>query len=866
MSAPTGRARGRARGRGRATASTPAPTPGEQAARPPPAQAEAPVAPGRGRTRGAATQPMVAAALARPPAQPEPVEPPIQQMAAMRVGPEGAGGLQGRQARRPRYEALRTRPEHIIDKQGKTGSVCNLLSNNFRLRTAREEWALYQYHVDFNPPLDSKRLRIALVKSQKDIIGATNAFDGMVLYLPIKLERPETQVMVQTQKGENVQITFKLTNELPPYSNTCMHMYNVIFRKVMSSLNMQQIGRHYFNPDSKIMVKQHRLEIWPGFITSISQRESVVMLEAEVSHKVLCLNSVLDVLYELYNKDSRRFRDEAMKKLVGEIVLTRYNNKTYRVDDINFDLNPSSKFKKFDGSEISYCEYYSSVYERNITDMQQPLLVSRPKKREMRAGKAGPEVLHLIPEFCTMTGLSEEVRSNFSVMKDLAQHTRVDPKNRATTLNRFMTDISNNPEARGHLEKWGLSLDNNMLNLQGRCLGSEQLYQKNFRFSYENRSADWTRETRGKPVQSTVNLTNWMVVFSPRDKANAQDFIQTLIRVCGPIGMQVAQPIFIALQNDRTDSYIQAIKEKMTQQIQMVLCIVPNNRKDRYDAIKKLCCLEFPVPSQVVVGRTISKKQMLMSVSTKIGMQLNCKLGGELWCTDIPVCIYQPQSALINHSTFKKLLFFCWLGSYNSYMLSLKALGDADCFLPFCVASLRNYHNINQAFPSRIVVYRDGVGEGQTPTLIEHELPQMLKCIQQLITGPEPALTMVIVRKRISTRLILNSNGQLSNPLPGTIADSVITKPEKYDFYLVSQSVRQGTVSPTNYDVVWDKANLKPDHLQRLTYKLTHLYYNWPGTIRVPAPCQYAHKLAFLVGQSLHKDPRRELADRLFFL
>ena len=38
------------------------------------------------------------------------------------------------------------------------------------------------------------------------------------------------------------------------------------------------------------------------------------------------------------------------------------------------------------------------------------------------------------------------------------------------------------------------------------------------------------------------------------------------------------------------------------------------------------------------------------------------------------------------------------------------------------------------------------------------------------------------------------------------------------------------------------------------------------GTVRVPAPCQYAHKLAFLVGQSLHKTPSSELADKLFFL
>lgn len=26
--------------------------------------------------------------------------------------------------------------------------------------------------------------------------------------------------------------------------------------------------------------------------------------------------------------------------------------------------------------------------------------------------------------------------------------------------------------------------------------------------------------------------------------------------------------------------------------------------------------------------------------------------------------------------------------------------------------------------------------------------------------------------------------------------------------------------------------------MYRLSYKLTHLYYNWPGTVRVPAPCQ----------------------------
>lgn len=50
----------------------------------------------------------------------------------------------------------------------------------------------------------------------------------------------------------------------------------------------------------------------------------------------------------------------------------------------------------------------------------------------------------------------------------------------------------------------------------------------------------------------------------------------------------------------------------------------------------------------------------------------------------------------------------------------------------------------------------------------------------------------------------------------------------RYDYFIVSQSVRQGTVTPTHFNVICDSSGLKPDHMQRLTYKLCHLYYNWP--------------------------------------
>lgn len=49
----------------------------------------------------------------------------------------------------------------------------------------------------------------------------------------------------------------------------------------------------------------------------------------------------------------------------------------------------------------------------------------------------------------------------------------------------------------------------------------------------------------------------------------------------------------------------------------------------------------------------------------------------------------------------------------------------------------------------------------------------------------------------------------------------------------MSQSVRRGTVTPTLYNVISDNVELDPDKLQRLTYKMTHMYFNWSVSIAV---------------------------------
>ena len=109
----------------------------------------------------------------------------------------------------------------------------------------------------------------------------------------------------------------------------------------------------------------------------------------------------------------------------------------------------------------------------------------------------------------------------------------------------------------------------------------------------------------------------------------------------------------------------------------------------------------------------------------------------------------------------------------------------------------------------------------------DHEVAQLKSAISEY--NPNIArFAMIIVKKRVSTRLFYQSKGGISNPLPGTIVDTKVTRPEFYDFFLCSQTVRQGTVTPVNYNIIEDTTGFKPDHFQKLTYKLCHLYYNWP--------------------------------------
>lgn len=310
------------------------------------------------------------------------------------------------------------------------------------------------------------------------------------------------------------------------------------------------------------------------------------------------------------------------------------------------------------------------------------------------------------------------------------------------------------------------------------------------------------------------------------------------------------------IRDDRAGTYTRAYEEVSNKDPQLVCFICPNNRSDRYAAIKKISCIDRPLPTQVLLVNTITPKNRrnLLSIASKVVIQMNAKMGYAPWNVSVPISTgYMIIGFDVCHDTNDKSKSYGAMvatlcpttksGKTHKYYSCVTPHTNgtelSDSFALDITKALKCYVDENDILPSKIIVYRDGVGDGQIHQCLEHEVKTIENKLKQIYDSKGVALSFgfIIVSKRINTRLFKRND----NPIPGTVVDSVITLPERFDFFLVSQMVRQGTVSPTSYNVIRsDSLNLKAGQIQSLTYKMCHLYFNCSSTIRVPAVCQYA--------------------------
>lgn len=89
----------------------------------------------------------------------------------------------------------------------------------------------------------------------------------------------------------------------------------------------------------------------------------------DICHKVIRTDTVLDFINDIKNKARGDPREEINRALQGTTVMTTYNKRTYRVEDINFEISMKDTFPQEDGTEISYLEYFRQKYGKEIRDV-----------------------------------------------------------------------------------------------------------------------------------------------------------------------------------------------------------------------------------------------------------------------------------------------------------------------------------------------------------------------------------------------------------------------------------------------------------------------------------------------------------------
>lgn len=242
--------------------------------------------------------------------------------------------------------------------------------------------------------------------------------------------------------------------------------------------------RAYFDFENLHPLNKYHLQVASGYKTSIDVYGTKTFLCSEMCHKLINMQTVWEYMERMYSELGRdAYKEKVTSFLVGQTVMTNYNNKTYRIDDINWDADPMSTFDKRGGEKISFMDYYFQHYNLKVREKRQPLLVSQVRIRKRTNTPGAPaaasasgaeekQQILLIPEFCVLTGtvLLKDFERDFTMKKDLDAITKLNPDVRYQRLRQFIDKITRHPESKKDLDEWQMDFSTNVVKVDALVL------------------------------------------------------------------------------------------------------------------------------------------------------------------------------------------------------------------------------------------------------------------------------------------------------------------------------------------------------------------------------------------------------------
>uniref|UniRef100_A0A803NA64 Uncharacterized protein n=1 Tax=Chenopodium quinoa TaxID=63459 RepID=A0A803NA64_CHEQI len=366
-------------------------------------------------------------------------------------------------------------------------------------------------------------------------------------------------------------------------------------------------------------------------------------------------------------------------------------------------------------------------------------------------------------------------------------------------------------------------------------------------------------------VVEGTSLKHWAVVVfnypdSPKEVDLVMLFVQNLIRRCNTLGLHMEDPVCTIWASmdelESTDSVTRVLEQVQREahetnesNLQLVLCVMAHKHTG-YRNIKWVS-------------------------ETKIG--INAKLGGSTVEPNDQPSLFDEAAdhvmligANVNHpppsdSSSKSVVVVASMNwpAANKYIPRISyqknRLEEIKMFGSICLELIKCYENINRFKPNKLVIFRDGVCEGQFDMVLNKELLD-LKDELRKIDNYHPTITLIVAQKRHLTRLFRAAHGDDENNIrPGMVVDTDIVHPSQFDFYLCSHCGSMGTSKPTHYHVLWDDHKFSPEKLQQFIYHLCFTFAKCSKPVSLVPPIYYADRLAFR--GRLYCDAQRPLGE-----
>ncbi|KAL7801966.1 Piwi domain-containing protein [Trichoderma afarasin] len=540
------------------------------------------------------------------------------------------------------------------------------------------------------------------------------------------------------------------------------------------------------------------------------------------------------------------------------------------------------------GQYISVYDFFAKQHKIRIQDTQLPVINV--------GDRANPnylplEVCYVLPgQPCNTTLSTAQAQQmiRFAVRKPFDNATSI------VTKGLKIAGLSS--ETNPLLAQFGIDISQDLITVSGRVIASPKVgYGQNRQIPTFGGS--WNMLPRDSPSLKFSNagsMQKWSCVYieMPNDYPHAQTFtsagltevLRSFHAVLGDTGIAASPPLqpFQRLQlSHNDDPELEALMKRAASSLQLLFVILPATPIPLYNRVKYLGDVKYGIHTVCSVGTKIANPKGQDQYLRNLALKFNLKLGGNNHLVDpthlgfitenktmiVGIDVTHPTAGNKEAPSIASMVASIdqklgqWPGILSIQPKSRQELvADLTEMLKSRLRLWRQKGKHSE-FPENIIVYRDGVSEGQYQPVLDQELPLLRAACKEIYPAPDqkkglPRMTVAIVGKRHHTRFYPTTAADADkggNTKAGTVVDRGVTEARSWDFFLQAHTALQGTARPAHYYVVLDEIfrsryaktpgkNIA-DEFTNLTQSMCYAFGRATKAVSYCAPAYYADVL-----------------------